>query len=358
MLGCGVIFQSTQRIDMNAVVRKAKPSLIALLALAPAVACKSKKTAPTIPDVVGLAAIPATAEVVISVDVAATATAPLVQRAAGQLLLRDSTLAPRWQQLRASCKIEPETISQATLAWGNAIATAGARSVLMVVTGSSLNESSFAPCVRGLVGKGGGTLTGKPSNGRTIYYAKEGDRGVWFGFGGVHTVVIGSNESFVVEALGPGPKIASNPEFSQWMAMVTSKSPLWAVGRLDPRVGEGLVRASNGKVTAGPTAFVLSASMNSGMQANLQVVMKQIDDAKALESFAKSELQLLAMAAQWKNLGPLANKLATSVKSNTVTMAVDWNNDDLNQLLSVIDSAPASNETAPGAGVTPAPAPK
>jgi hypothetical protein len=348
--------------------RKIQAAALLLCGAALAAGCKSSKPTGANAEMVGLGAIPAFVDVVVSVDVPATASAPLVQRAASQLLLKNPKLAAEWEQLRKACNIDPEKITQAHLAYGTppvaakkdakaAPAVAATPGVLMVISGGDINEAAFAPCVRGVVGSGGGTITGKLSAGRTIYYVKDGDRSFWFGFGRADTVVVGSSEAFVTAALGSGPKISSNPEFSAWVGMA-GKSPMWAVGRMNERNSAGLVTATAGKLAAGPKAIVATAALVGGVNAELHLIMQQEKDAKELESFVKSELALLAMAAQWKNLGPQANKVKSSVAGATLKLSVNWTNDDLNSLLSAIDSAGPSNETAAPAVVPPADGPK
>jgi hypothetical protein len=340
-----------------------KPLAASVFLCAALASCKgSAKQNSGAAELSGLGAVPSSADVVISIDVAAMASAPLVQQAAGKLLLRDTNLAARWEKLRTSCKLNPLAMKHVVLALGpvrtaatgsNASANASltsapdaGKAVLMVVTGP-LVEADFASCVKSVVGSGGGSLTAKTVAGRTIYEAKEGVRGVWFGFGKPDTVVLGSNEAFVTEALSTRAKIANNPEFTGWLALVGGNVPLWAIGRVAPNVGVGLVKATEGKVSAGPRAFIAKANLAAGFKAELQVQMTTADDAKGLESFAKSQLALLTLAAQFKNLGSVAAKMTSKLNGTSLVFSADWTTDDLNQLLSMIDSAAPSNETAP-----------
>src|SRR5438445_10119162 len=111
------------------------------------------------PEVTGLAAVPASAQVVIVIDVAKVVDSPLVDRAIDQLMMRDADLATRWQKLRDTCKIDIANIHHVALAIGPKTGDSpGTGPVLMVVTGK-LVEADLATCVRGMVGQGGGTLT-------------------------------------------------------------------------------------------------------------------------------------------------------------------------------------------------------
>src|SRR4051812_22149056 len=67
---------------------------------------KAKATSGSASAVAGMAAVPASAQVVLSVDVPSLIDAPLVERAVGQLLARDSELTTRWQAMRDGCRIK------------------------------------------------------------------------------------------------------------------------------------------------------------------------------------------------------------------------------------------------------------
>src|SRR5204862_299729 len=125
---------------------------------------------------------------------------PLVQRAVDTLMARDPELATRWQKLHDSCKLDASQLKHVVLAIGaHTGPQPGTGPVLMVATGK-LNETELATCVRDMVGHGGGSLTAKDAGGRTLYEAKEGSRTMYFAFGRPDTVVLGSNEAFVLEA--------------------------------------------------------------------------------------------------------------------------------------------------------------
>lgn len=325
---------------------------LALVAALAAVACKGggrKGTAA--PPLAGLDAVPATATAVVGIDVARVAASPLVQRAVEQLLLRDAELAERWQRLRDECKLElTQSVRQVVLALG-AKADAGAP-VLLVATGT-LAETELATCVRGLVGKGGGALTARAVEGRTVYQAKEGNRSVWFGFGRADTVVLGSQEAFVLEALGTGAKVTSSPGLGPLLADVERKEPLWAAGLVSPEVGDRLLKPSNGALKAGPKGFLFSADVTAGARVALTAVMGSDDDAKALESLAKQQLSLLAVAAQIRSLGRIVGKISASAQGPKVRLSIALDPAEINQLLSAVDSAAPGSQDAPPALAAP-----
>jgi hypothetical protein len=70
----------------------------------------------------------------------------------------------------------------------------------MIATGQ-LPETDLSECVGKLVGKGGGAVTGKPINGRTLYEVKDGARAMYFAYGRADTVVLGNTEAYVLEAI-------------------------------------------------------------------------------------------------------------------------------------------------------------
>src|SRR4051812_34032876 len=174
--------------------------LLCSLAAVFAVGC-GKKTHKRAPEVTGLAAIPATAQVVIVTDVVKVSDSPLVERAIDQLMARDADLASSWQRLHDNCKVDLGKIKSVALAIGPKTGDApGTGPVLMVATGQ-IAETELAACVRAMVGQGGGTLTGKDALGHTLYEAKDGKRTMYFAFSRPDTVVLGSSEAYVTEAI-------------------------------------------------------------------------------------------------------------------------------------------------------------
>lgn len=307
------------------------------------------------PELTGLAVVPASAEVVVGADIAKLTDSPVIDRAVEQLLMRDSVLSERWQRLKAECKVDlGKQIKRVMLALGPNRPGPGHGSgpgtgpVLMVAVGS-LPETELKDCVTKLVGAGGGSLTGKSVLGRTLYLAKDGNRTMYFAYTRPDTVVLSADEAYLTEALGTGKKAPDNPELSAWRTLVNQSAPLWAVGRTDPRIRDGLVQLTSGKITAGPVAFALSADLIDGAKLQLSVVMNQPDQAKALESYVKGELALLTAAAQLRSLGSVVGKLAVTTDGNVVQFRAALTVNDLNHLLSALDGdgTPSQNRALP-----------
>jgi len=305
------------------------------------------------PEITGLAAVPVTAEVVLGADVAKLAGSPVIDRMLEELLRRDAVLSVRWQGLKDDCKVNlGKQIKHVMLAIGpHAGPAPGTGPVLMVVVGS-IPEADFKDCVTKLVGNGGGTVTGKAMLGRTLYLAKDGNRTMYFAYGKPDTIVLGSDEAFTTEALGMGKKAPDNPDLAKWLRLVNQNSAIWAVGRTDPRVRDGLVQLMSGKLSQGPLAFAAMADFSLGANLQLGVVMSKSEDAKNLESFVKNELALLTAAAQWKSLGAVVGKIGVSTDNDVVRFRAPLTIEDLNQLLSALDggTTPAQDSALPTPG--------
>jgi hypothetical protein len=317
--------------------------------------CSKKADPPKAPppELTGLAAVPATAEAVVGVDVVKLAGSPLVERAVDQLLLRNAELGERWQRVKDDCRIDVgKQVKRVMLAIGpHRGPEPGTGPVIMVVVGS-IPEAVLKECVGKLVGSGGGTVTGKLVEGRTLYLAKDGNRTMYFAYGRPDTIVLGADEAYVTDALGTGKKAPDNQDLTRWLGLVSQNAPLWAVGRTDARVRDGLVRVTGGKLNAGPVAYAATAELDEGATLALSAVMSTPADANSLESYVKGELALLAAAAQWKSLGSVVGKIAVTVEREVVQFRVPLAVDDLNLLLSALDgdSTPAQDSAPPTTG--------
>ncbi|MCX5743678.1 MAG: hypothetical protein NT062_14395 [Proteobacteria bacterium] len=307
----------------------------------------SSKSAPP-PEVTGLAAVPSSAEAVIGVDVGKLLDAPLVARVVDQLFLRDATLAARWEDVKSQCKLDlGKNVKRVMLALGPNQTTPGTGPVLLVATGTFV-EADLAACMRTIVGKGGGTLTAKPLDNRTLYTAKDGNRVLVFAFGRPDTLVLGSNEAYVTESLAAkGQKLSDNPDMKAWLALVDQNAPIWGVGRVDPRVSGGLVKYVSGLV-AGPRAIAGTLDPAGGAKVAASIVMASKADANTLESFTKTQIGQIAAAAQLVKLGGVVNKIETKVANDIVGLSVALSVEDLNQLLSALDGgAPPPQDAQP-----------
>jgi len=323
--------------------------LISLASLAFA-GCGKKSSTGSAAEVVGLSAVPASAEIVVSADVARVMDSPLVDRAVDQLMLREPSLATEWQQLHDSCKFDPARITHVLFAMGpKGNQQIGTGPVLMVATGK-IAENELVTCVRGMVGSGGGEVTAKTVAGHTLYVARDGSRVMYFGFGRADTVLLSSNEAFITEALSPGKKATDNPELGAWIALADQKAPLWAAGRTDPSLRDRLVKLVGGTLSAGPQAITLAFDATSGAKLDLGAVMASPADAKTLESFAKTQIAMLGMAAQARSMGKLVDKIVVAAEGKVVHVRVSLGLDEVNQLLSALDGGGSAAQDSPPAG--------
>ncbi|HEX5063597.1 MAG TPA: hypothetical protein VFV99_29670 [Kofleriaceae bacterium] len=309
--------------------------------------CGNKKSK-ALPEVSGLAAVPASATAVVVADVARVIDAPLVERAVDQLLLRDPVLRDRWQGLYNNCKLDARKLKHVILAIGPHEPQAGTGPVIMVVTGQ-IAENELASCVRTIVGQGGGQLTAKEISGRTLYQAKDGNRTMFFAFGKPDTVILGSNEAYVTEALGTGKKVTDNAALVGWMKLADQSAPVWAAGQVDERVRPGLVKLTDGQVKEGPVAMVMSANPAKGLELSIGAVMASEADAKTLESFAKTQLGLVAMAAQAKKLGRVVDKVTISAEKQVVRFKAPLTDEDVNLIISALDGGGITAQDSPPA---------
>ncbi|MEO8699718.1 MAG: hypothetical protein ABI867_06725 [Kofleriaceae bacterium] len=309
---------------------------------------KAEHTGPAA-EITGLAAVPANAEVVIAADVAKLSASSIIERAVEQLLLRDGKLADAWKQVREGCKIDiKKQVKHVMLALGpNAPgARPGTGPALMIATGT-LPETDLSDCIGKLVGKGGGSVTGRDVAGRTVYQVKDGARTMFYAYGRPDTVVLGTTEAYVIEAIGAGAKLPGNPEFAAWLKLVDQASPVWAVGRVDDRVRAGLVKVLPG-LKAGPSAIFGTIDPREGAKLELGAVMASDEDAKQLESFTNDQKKLFVMVAQQRALGSLVNKVAIQQGANIVRFHAPLDMDDVNHLLSMLDGgAPAEQDSHP-----------
>ncbi|HUJ62798.1 MAG TPA: hypothetical protein VLX92_30055 [Kofleriaceae bacterium] len=323
--------------------------LATLVALGLALAACGRKQSAVAPEVSGLAAVPASAQTVVAIDVQRVLAAPLISRAIDQLVLRDANLAARWQQLRDACKLDVDQIKHVMLAIGpHAGPQPGTGPVLVVATGK-ISETALATCVRGLIGQGSGSLNTTQVDGKTMYEARDGNRVMYFAFGRADTVVLGSSEAYVTEALGTGKKLLDDPDFKRWIELANQKSPIWAAGHVDERVRQGLLRELSGKLSQGPVAEVLAFDPTSGAKLSVGLVMASDADAKTLESYAKEEKGLLGYFAQKFSLGKLVDRIQIAAEGAVLRLRLELDADDINQLISALDGGGAPAQGSPPA---------
>jgi hypothetical protein len=328
---------------------------IAMMLVVGALGCQHKKK--TGDDVAatelsGLAAIPASARVVIGVSPARLADSDVVARAFARLLERDADLAMRVDRLAKGCGFDWRTRVQSL----HVALTDAAPEPMLVATGQ-LEEADLAKCVQNTVGEGGGSLTVEQVEGRPLYHVIDGDHSMWFSFGTTDTVVLSGSRDLVVAGLGDGKKVMDAPELRALLQRADTRAPLWAVGRVDDKLGQRLLRITRGKVATAPRAFLASLDPSDGLHADLAAVTASAEDAKTLESQVGTMLALVAMAAQSQDLGPLASRITTRHEGDTLHISVALTDDELKEVLSKVDSgSPPAQDAGPSASPDGSPA--
>jgi hypothetical protein len=328
------------------VIRRA--ALVAALALA-AGCGKHAQPGGEAAAVTGLAAVPKGATALVGVDVSRLAGDPLVVRAVEQLLVRRPEVQEQITALETACHVDLMTkVKRVILASGDRAAD-GHTPVLMVASGQ-ITEGELTSCLQNVVGSGGGKVSSVSGTRHPIYEVEQGRRQVYYAFGAADTIVLANQADWVDQALDAGPKVTDDADMKTWLGMSDATgdhpAPMWLVAKVSPKVGEGLVRVGQGQIKAGPRAVFASMDPGTGVKAQLGAVMSSDDDAKALESFSKSQVGLLALAAQWKGLGPIVQKVAIARDSSVLKFDLSLSEDEVKQLFSVIDMAASRPQDA------------
>jgi hypothetical protein len=340
--------------------RGAAPVVLAILAAVTVVVagpvlggCGKRAHLPTgpSPEVTGLAAVPSTADVVVGLDIVRLADSPIVERSIEMLLAREPDLASRWQSLRESCKLELAQVNRLMIALGPPPpgGRLGTGPMILIATGK-LSEPDIVKCARDIVGKGGGSLTVKNREGRTLYQVKDGARTMFIAFGRPDTVILGNHDAYVQEAVGGGNKALDNPELAGWIKLANQNAPVWVVGRVADRLKTSLVRASGGTLKAGAKAYVGSLDLTDGVKGELRALMESPEDAKQLESVANLNLVGLSWAAQREALARIVQKVSIKAQGDTVRFSVPLTMDDVNRVLLALDDDGAPAQDSPPAG--------
>ncbi len=319
--------------------------------------CKKRSGAGGAPvPIAALAAIPADATVVIGIDVRRLADSQLVARAVEQMLIRDPELSARLERLARDCGVDvTRQVRSVHLALGPKLPPGAAQPSLLVATGE-LSETALTRCLQAGVGSGGGDLTVRDADGRSLYKLTEGSRTLFFGFGQADTVVLGPSETWVRAALGGDAKVETSPVLGPLLAKVDRTAAIWAAAAMDADLGTALARITKGKVATPPQALYGALDPADGLRAEIAFVMANDADAEALAGFARGELALAALAAQAKGLGMVVAKAAVGRKGAETQLRVTLTDAELKQLLGAIDRGrPAGQDAQPASDAGPAP---
>lgn len=336
-------------------------------------ACKDKsdekKPAPPPPAAVtGLAAVPASAGVVLGVDIEAIADSWLVERAVGQMFLRDPGLEARVAQLITGCRFDPaKDLRSLVIALGSG---EDEDQALMVATGR-FSEPEVAACVEKSLAEDGGSLTRSEVGGRRFYRTSgrdARDEGVWFTFGNPETLIAATSSEWLSAATGDGPKVTSVEPMATWIERARSgagsadeadeadeagsagsagSADIWAAGTIDENIGADMVELTGGKISAPPRALLARVGLRDGLDVTLAAVTASEEDAEALVAQASAQLTVGALALQSYGLGPVVSRLQVSAEGDTARLKLVLGQEELKDLLSRIDTTPAPAQDTP-----------
>lgn len=334
-------------------IRSIRRCVGALLLCLAVLACKDKPSQEEEPpakpprEVRGLEAVPASVRVVVGANVAAIADSWLVQRAIGQMFLRDPGLDERIGQLIAECRFEPaRDLRSLVIGLGSG---ADEDQAVMVATGKFV-EADVARCVGKSLAADGGDLTSTPVEGRVFYHARGGssrEHSVWFTFGDAETLVVATSSEWLGKSVGKGDKVAAAQPMASWIARTDTDAGLWAAGAVDERIGKDLVALTEGQVAAAPRAMFGHVRLGSGMELELAALMTSGADAKSLLSLAKSQIGLASLALQRYGIGPYLSKLTVDATDDTVYVRFSLSEDELAQALARIDTTSGHAQDSP-----------
>jgi hypothetical protein len=289
----------------------------------------------------GSAALPAETRVVIGVAVPKLAASPLARRLVGELLGRDPEARDRLSALLTRCKIDPLRDVD-----GVTIGLAVGQDVALLVRGR-LDDAALVECVRAEALAAGGSFADEAVAGRTVHgvTSKQGAQRVWFVSEPDHTVIVSLSLPFLTKVLDPKtPKVDSVPETAALLGRVSPTAALWGAGFLPSGVGQNLVKLTDGKVAEPAHSVAFEASFDAGLAALLRLDMKTSADADHLATFAKGQLDWLAIAAQRYALGPLvAQKLSITTEQASVKLSLRLDEADVKNLEAALaKGAPAA----------------
>jgi hypothetical protein len=162
-------------------------------------------------------------------------------------------------------------------------------------------------------------------------------------------VVVSSSAEFLAEALGSGPRLASDGLMAQLIHRGRAPDAgLWAAGRVSPSVGKGLASATGGKIQP-PRAMFGHVAAETGLTVELGVELVSPEEAKSALSLAQNQLRLLSQVAQKWRLGRAVAKIRTETVGPTLYLRAVLTDDELRQVLAPIDrdAGPDQNPAPP-----------
>jgi hypothetical protein len=311
--------------------------LLALLALA---ACgdNEKSRAPSAATVEGLGALPGEAHIVVGANVAKLAESSLARRTIRRLLAEDAALAARVEALLVACKLDPakdvETVHVGVVEDGGDY---------VLVARGAFEEARLVDCVRKTLAPSNGVLEARMIANAPAYVAKDetgAERG-WLAFGAPNVLLLAGSEAWMTKARDPGAsKLTGQADLMGLVHRTDTGKALWAAGRLPASVARAIVDVSGGAVKGPPTgAWGHFEAGPQGLDLEANLDMASDEDATALVTFAKKQLEELAVIAQAQGLGPKVAKIQFTSAGKAVKLSLKLNASELAELEAQLDKA-------------------
>ncbi len=288
---------------------------------------------PTLASVEGLQAVPASASVVIGLDVRKLVESPVVLRAVDRMLARDATLKDEFGAVLGACKIDlTKDVDAATVA----MIPRGSTTDSLLVAKGRFSESALTACLGRFLGESGGRLESSEFEGRALYHQVGGEDpdGVWLSFGSKDTLLVASAREALELSLSDGEKLSGTKSaLARFASRARTDAAIWAMATIDAAIGKGLVEATGGQVKPAQSILGSVDLSEEGMNLVLEVEMRSEQDAKTLISQVAIQAQGFAMVIQIDAIGPLIKKLQLGTDGPWATLGWRLSNQELADLM-------------------------
>ena len=280
-----------------------------------------------------LATLPEASRFVVGANLARLRDSRLVSRALAEMVARDPDLSERLGKILAACELDPwQAVDRVMLGLG-----AEPDQTVMVATGK-LDEATIASCLgRAMTELGGGMVSKIGADGRTLYRAEVGERAIWLGFAAPGIVAVSSAQAWLGQALGDGAKVSANPVLAPLLERSHRDAGIWLIGAMPAAIGQGLVAAAGGELTAAPLAFTGHIELDPGLSAELGLVMASEEDAKLAASKAIPQLAMSSLVAQRYSLGPMVNKIEVTAEGAILYLRISLTAAEVDDALAGVD---------------------
>ncbi len=226
----------------------------------------------------GVEALPATTRVILGISVEKLAGSPLARRLLAEALARDPELRPRIDSLLARCQLDVvRDVSSVTIAMGLPEDVA-------VLARGRFQPAAMQECVRA-----------ETADGTVFMTQAEGG------------LIAATSRGWLAAITDPAvEKIGTRADTQALLRRVDRDAAVWGVGQVPPEAGQRLVEVAGISQPARYVSFEVEA--DEGLTLRLHLDLASTQDAATLATFARRQLDLLAVAAQRWGLGQVVNK--------------------------------------------------